>query len=350
MSVEILRPDHLRSGPPVRHRMFANEPALGPSPRALAAARDAVMHVGTYPDELAHILREALADHEGVDPTGVLVGNGSTAVIGALVEEAVAAGRCVVSFAGAFAFYRAATERLHGDHVAVGDPSGPRDVEQLVAAAGDRPCLVVVDDPGSPTGQRLPDGALRWLSEHLPGDTTLLVDEAYHEFALPDVRSPAVDDLARSAQLVVTRTFSKAMGIPGLRVGYALTEPDRVAQLRTQRDRTQVTSPSLAGATAALADPAHTRANVAAAVRGRDRVRTELAARGITIAPSDTNYVLVPTRRPAHEVVHDLAARDIGVRDMTPYGLDHAVRVSIGPPAAVDAFLEAVPVVPGLGT
>lgn len=350
MTLDTLQPDHLRSGPPVRHRMFANEPALGPSPRAVAAARAALELVGSYPDELAGTLRSALADSAAVDPSEVLVGNGSTAVIGALVEDAVASGRPVVSFAGSFAFYRSATERLDGHHVEVGSPSGPRDVERLAAALGRQPALVIVDDPGSPTGARLPDGALRWLSEHLPGGTTLLVDEAYHEFVGTDLRAPAHHELERTPELVVTRTFSKALGIPGLRVGYALADADRVTRLRPQRDRTQLTSPSLAGATAALSDHGHTATNVAAAVEGRERVRGELAALGIEVPASNTNYVLVPTRAQADEVVQQLTSRDVGVRDMTPYGLDHAVRVSIGPPGSVDAFLEAVVSVPGLVT
>ena len=270
------------------------------------------------------------------------MGNGSNEVIQAALAVTVGPDDVVVAPHPTFSLYRLLTGVSGGRYVPV--PLGPQfgyDVEALVAAARrEQAKVVVLNSPNNPTGSALPEGAVaRLLAET---EALLLVDEAYQEFGGPT----AVPLLGESARVVVLRTFSKAMGLAGLRFGYALAHPAVAQEVAKGKLPYNVNAVTLAAAEVALAHPEAFEARVRAVIAERERFLPRLAALpGLTVFPSAANFVLFRCERlPARQVFERLlAGHGILVRDVSgPGPLAECLRVSIGAPAEMDEVLDAL--------
>ena len=340
-------------GPPpgMKVRLSSNESAWGPSPRAVEAASRVLDDAHLYPDDQSVALRRGIADHEGVDLDQVSVGTGSAAVLMDTIEQVCAGGVGeVLAFERSFVVYRLGArnagvpyvEAPTGGPATPGTPGYARDPQALLDLVTDDTRVVCIDNPGNPTGAHLPADELRALVAALPEGVTVVLDEAYHHFA------EGQDDYATAAELglshprlLVMRTFSKAYGLAGLRVGYVVGPAALVGAIDQWRSRFNVAAPSQAAALAALDDHAHLERTVTGTLAGRQRMQDWLAEQGVPYTPSLGNFVTIETNRPAPEVVEAFAARDVGVRPLAPYGMTQQVRVSVGTPDEVDAFLTA---------
>lgn len=339
-------------GPPpgMKIRLSSNESAWGPSPRAVEAASHAIEESHLYPDDQSVELRTAVAAHEGMPFEQVAVGTGSAALLMDLIQQTCADGGEVVAYERSFVVYRLAARNAGVPYVeapTVGPattdrPGYGRDPEALLDRVGDDTRLVVVDNPGNPTGVHLDGDGLRAVLEAVPEHVAVVVDEAYHQFAAGhDGYTPVRDLGVDHPGLVVLRTFSKAYGMAGFRVGYLTGPADRVAAVDQWRTRFNVARPSQAAAVAALEDHPHLQRTIEGTLEGRRRMQSWLAARGVPHTPSLGNFVTIETPGPASETVEAFAARDVGVRPLTPYGMDRQVRVTVGTSDEVDGFLEA---------
>jgi histidinol-phosphate aminotransferase len=295
-----------------------------------------------YPEFVPARLVERLAGHYGWVPEGVVVGNGSNELIQATLSVVLAEGDPVIAPSPTFSLYRLLTGVLGGRYVPV--PLGDRfafDVARIVETARrERARVIVVNSPNNPTGSALPDGAV----EHILAETGALVvcDEAYQDFGGPT----AIPLLRRSARVVVLRTFSKAMGMAGLRFGLALAHPEVARELAKGKLPYNVNLVTLAAADVALDHAEALAARTRAIAETRDRFLPRLAAvAGIEVFPTAANFVLIRCRaRPAGEVFRRLhEEHGILVRDVSGAAeLAECLRISIGTEEDMGAVLAAL--------
>jgi histidinol-phosphate aminotransferase len=345
-------------GPPpgMRVRLSSNESAWGPSPAAVQAAVEAAAESHRYPDDQSIALRQALADAEGRSLDQVAVGHGSAALLMDLIQQVCHDGGDVVSVERAFIVYRLAArnagvpylEAPTGGPAKPGEPGYARDPDALLARITPDTRIVVVDNPGNPTGAHFDADGLRHIIEQVPDHVLILVDEAYHHFATNQRGYLTVDQLGVDHPgLMVMRTFSKAYGLAGLRVGYLLGPAEHVAPVDAWRTRFNVTAVSQAAAIAALDDTAHLDRVVAGTLEGRQRMEAWLAERGHAFTPSLGNFVTIELGGPADPIIDAFAQHGVGVRGLPPYGMTEQIRVTVGTEQEVEDFLEAADVVLG---
>ena len=322
-------------------RLDANENALGPSPRALAALVHAAQSAHRYPDSGGLRLRERIAGLDGVTAAHVALGPGSDGLIAHLVHLVVGPGDEVVAAHPSFVTYAHAT-RLHGGtFVPVPGNGIDHDLDAMRAAVTSRTKLLFVCDPNNPTGAHLAPGAFERFLAQVPLHVLVVLDEAYREYVedAPDTRAL----LALERPLVLLRTFSKIHALAGLRVGYALARPGTAALFRRVALTFEVNGPAQAAALAALDDAAHVEAVRTFTHAGREALHRDLGALGIRTFPSSTNFVLAEFDRDCRPVVLALRERGVLVRALASFGMPPAfARIGVGTPGEHARLIETM--------
>ncbi len=316
-------------------KLSSNENPFPPLDGVLAAVAGAARSMNRYPDMFATDLVSALGERHGVAPGSVVTGGGSVAVLGHVLQAFCEAGDEVVHAWRSFEAYPIAV-RLQG---AVGvpvplDPGGHHDLGAMLAAVGPRTRAVLVCSPNNPTGPAVGTAELVAFLAAVPDDVLVVLDEAYAEF----VRDPGAADgmrlHAEHPNLVVLRTFSKAYGLAGLRVGYAVAHPDLAAAVRTASTPFGVSHPAQVAALASLASEAALFERVDAVVAERARLLSGLREQGWPIPDTEANFVWLPTDR-ATDLAADAADQGLLVRAFAGEG----IRITVGDPAANDRVL-----------
>lgn len=336
-------------------KLASNENPLGPGERVLAAIREALPELARYPDANGYELKRALADRHRLAPECITLGNGSNDVLVLLAEAFLHESQEAVYSRHAFAVYpiavqaTGATARVApanpGDHA---QPLG-HDLEAMAARVTEHTRLVFIANPNNPTGTWLQADALEAFVAGLPEHVLVVVDEAYSEYA----EDPLYPDCARwlesYSNLVVTRTFSKACGLAGLRVGYALSSPGVAEVLNRVRQPFNVNSLAQVAAVAALGDRAHLQHSVRLNNAERRRVAEACESLGLRCVPSAGNFVLVDMGRPALPLYEALLRDGVIVRPVGNYGLPEHLRISIGTEAENTRLIAALRAAIGAG-
>ena len=326
-------------------RLGANENTFGPSPHAIAAMADAARDVWMYGDPENFELRTALAVHHQIDADNIMVGEGIDGLLGYLARLLVGPGDVVVTSQGAYPTFNYHVAGFGGRIETVPYKDDQEDPDALIAKATETGAkLVYLANPDNPMGTWHNADTIQRMIDSVPQGCLLILDEAYVEFA-PDGTAPrlAPDD----PRVIRMRTFSKAYGMAGARVGYAIGAEDLITAFHKIRNHFGMCRISQAGALAALRDQDHlsqTITNVAAA-----RTRIDQIARGndLTTLPSATNFVAVDCGRDgafAKAVLDALTDQDIFVRMPFAAPQNRCIRVSAGRPEDLDAFAAALPV------
>lgn len=328
----------------------SNENPLGPSPRALKAMREALGEAFRYPDPRGSALKGALSEHLGVGVERIALGNGSHELLMLLAQCFADAKHSVVYSQYGFAVFPIATTAagaqaicvpaLPGRHRAA--PLG-HDLVAMARAVRRDTRIVYIANPNNPTGTWFDDTALGAFLAAVPRDVLVVIDEAYHEYVDARRLTSALTFADRFPNLVVTRTFSKAYGLAGLRVGYLVADPAVVAVLERLRESFNVNSLALAGAAAALRDKAWLTRARAFNRAEREWLRGELLDRGYRCLPSQTNFLLCRLARDAAKLEAHLFERGVIVRPMGGYGLPRSLRISVGSRAENRRLLKALP-------
>ncbi|MEI4488516.1 histidinol-phosphate transaminase [Frigidibacter sp. MR17.14] len=318
-----------------------NESCCPASPAALAAAAAALAGTALYPDPDWAALREAIAVAHGIAPGDILCGAGSMELIGALVRAFAGPGDEVLGTEFGYLFVRSAAAQAGARFVAAPETRYAIDPEAVLAAVTPATRIVFLCNPGNPTGTRLPNATLLALHERLPPTVLLVIDQAYGEFDEQD-HDPLFARVAEVRNLCVLRSFSKAYGLAGARVGWGLFPPAVAQEVRKLLNPNNIPVASQAAAAAAMADRAHMRATVAVTAARRDAFVAALEADGLSPVASATNFVLVPFADSATAARVDAALRAAGihVRPMGGYGLGHCLRVTVGAPDAMARTAE----------
>jgi histidinol-phosphate aminotransferase len=329
-------------------KLASNENPLGPGPLARAALSAAVPKVGLYPDGGGHELRSRLARRHGVSLDQVTLGNGSNDILVMLAEVFLTAGVEAAYSQYAFAVYPIAVQaagasaRVVPARPAIGLQPLGHDPSALVAALGPDTRLLFLANPNNPTGTWMDEAALDALLAAVPPQVIVVLDEAYHEYSAAHGVPDGTRWLARHPNLVVTRTFSKAYGLAGLRVGYALSHPDLADLLNRVRQPFNVSLPALAAAAAALDDRGHLEATLALNRAGIERLSAGLVSLGIGVPESAGNFVLADFGRPAAAINEALLRQGVIVRPVGNYGLPNHLRISTGTAEQNERLLSAM--------
>ena len=326
----------------------SNENPYGASPRARQAIVDALDRIHIYPDPLGGGLKRALADVHRVDTAALLLGNGSHELLMQFAQVFAGAEDEVVASKFGFAVYALAAQAAGAAFRPA--PAQPRhaamprghDLPALRAAVGPRTRLVYLANPNNPTGTWYGAREFEAFMAGMPAHVIVVVDEAYAEVVdAPDWAS-ALPLVARHPNLVVTRTFSKAYALAGLRVGFAVAHPQLIAVMERVRESFNVNALGLAAAEAALGDAAHLQASVAGNNAQRAQLAQALVERGLTVSPSQTNFLLVEFGDAASRVEAQLVGQGVVLRPMGGYGLGECLRITVGTEAENARLLAAL--------
>ncbi len=330
-------------------KLASNENPLGASPKAIEAARAELADAWLYPDANGFHLKQALAAKHGVPTEAITLGNGSNDVLVFLAQAFLQPGLEAVFSQYAFAVYPIATQMVGAtanvapalplDHPQM--PLG-HDLKGLYERVGTDTRLVFVANPNNPTGTWLDAKRLRDFIGSLPPQVICVVDEAYTEYAQTDALGDASTWLDEFPNLVVTRTFSKAYGLAGLRVGYALSNPGIADLLNRVRPAFNVSSPALAAARAALDDHEFIERTRKMTSEGMAQLQAGFSKLALRVIPSAANFLLVGFDRPGSELDEALLRRGVIVRPLGNYGLDNYLRITIGTSEQNERLLAAL--------
>lgn len=331
------------SGTPFNARLGANESVFGPSPRALQAIAEAASGAWMYGDPEVFDLRQALAAHHGIAPGNVIVGEGIDGLLGYLVRLLVGQGDAVVTSDGAYPTFNYHVAGFGGVLHKVPYRDDHEDPDALIAKAREVDAkLIYFANPDNPMGSWHSAEVVQRMIDTLPDGCVLALDEAYADTA-PAGAIPPMD--VSHPRVIRFRTFSKAYGLAGMRVGYAIAATDFTTSFAKIRNHFGMGRVAQAAALAALQDQDHLAQTVAQIAAARDRIAEIAISNGLAPLPSATNFVTIDCGRDgdyARSVVAALIASGVFVRMPFVAPQDRCIRVSCAPDADLVAFAEAL--------
>lgn len=322
-------------------KLASNENPLGPSPKALGAAHAMLRECARYPDGSGFTLKSALSQRLGIAPDAIVLGNGSNDVIELCARAFLTPGTSVIFSQHAFAVYPLVSLAQGAEVIEVPARDFCHDLAAMAAAVRADTRMVFIANPNNPTGTLLAADELLQFIHSLNDDIVIVLDEAYREYLPEEIKAPSVEWLGRHKNLVITRTFSKAYGLAGMRIGYALAHPDVSDILNRVRQPFNVNAIALAAATAALEDQDFLLQSTILNTLGMKQITQGLKARGIEYIKSYGNFVSFAIEH-ADEVFNGLLRCGVIVRPVASYGMPQYLRVSIGLERENQRFLTAL--------
>ena len=324
-------------------RLGANESVFGPSPKAIAVMRQAAETSWRYSDPENHDLRAALGAFHGLDISNVVVGEGIDGLLGLTCLMYLVPGQTVVTSDGAYPTFNFHVLAHGGRLVKVPMAHDCEDLTALLETArAEKARILYVSNPNNPMGSWWPAEDVAQLIAELPPETLLILDEAYSDTA-PEGTLPPID--VTNPQVIRYRTFSKAYGLAGARIGYALGDPEIIAAFDKVRNHYGINRVGQLGALAALHDQAYLAEVVGKIARARDRIGAIARSCGLEPLPSATNFVAVDCGGDgafAKRVLDGVLDRGVFIRKPAVAPLDRCIRVSCGTDADLDLFAQAL--------
>jgi histidinol-phosphate aminotransferase len=323
-------------------KLASNENPLGIGPRTRAAIEAALPEIARYPDGNGFELKQALSGRYGVDMSGIVLGNGSNDVLELVALAFLGPGRAAVMSQHAFAVYPLATQARGARSIVVPAKNYGHDLDTMARAIDDETYVAWIANPNNPTGTLARPDELEAFLRKVPERVLVVVDEAYNEYIKPDLRADTVKWLKRHPNLVVVRTFSKAYGLAGLRVGYGFAHPSLADVMNRVRQPFNVNSLALAAAAAALDDMEFVARSYALNLQGMAQLEEGARRLGLRFIPSFGNFLTLQVGK-APEIYKRLLRRSVIVRPVGGgYGLPEHLRVTIGTQAENEKFLGAL--------
>lgn len=318
--------------------LASNESPYGLLPSVASTIDQLTAGVSRYPDMTSSRLIDAIADHHGVTPDRVAVGAGSVEVVGQIAAAVVEAGDEVVFGWRAFEAYPIITAVVGGTAVKIPLRDAVHDLDAMADAITSKTRLVLICNANNPTGTAVGETALTGFLDRVSADVLVVIDEAYHHFADPEFVPDAITAYGERPNVVVTRTFSKAYALAGLRVGYCIGEPGVVTAARKTQVPFSVSGLAQECAIAALGESGEVARRAALTIAERERVAKELAAAGYDVPPSQANFLWLQLGEASVPFAQHCESGGVNVRPFPGEG----VRVTTGLPAENDAFLRLV--------
>ena len=328
-------------------KLDSNESPFGPSPHAVDAMRNAIAAGNLYPDDDCSLLRNRLARHHEVQPGQVLVTAGSTGLLSLLCQTLLAPGLNAVTSERSFIVYSMAVQAAGGQLIETPVHNDGFDLEAILAAIDANTRIVFLANPNNPTGTMVEAPVVKSFVEQLPDNVVLVLDEAYYEFAMhfAGLRrvaySNSLEFVHQGEGVVVLRTFSKAHGLAGLRVGYGLGPAELLGYCARMRNTFSVSSVAQAAALAALDDQDHLQNVVSSnTIQSRDLMQG-LSQLGFRVVPTSANFLYCDLGDDALAFANRLQEEGVVVRPLGAWGAPNCIRVTIGKPEQNQALLKA---------
>jgi histidinol-phosphate aminotransferase len=329
-------------GIPNAIKLASNENPLPPSDRVQRAVTNALASVNRYPDGSGFYLRQALAKRHGLTPEHIVLGNGSNELIELIVRAFLRAGEEAIVPHPSFVVYPMIVQAAGGIRVVVTLKDYRLDLEAMARAVTPLTKLVFIANPNNPTGTIVTAAKVEEFMARVPEHTIVVFDEAYVEFAQGPDFPDTMSYLREGRKVFALRTFSKAASLAGLRVGYGVAEPDAISLLHRIRQPFNVNSLAQAAALAALEDEAHILECLRMNEAGRHYLYDEFASLGLEYVPSRANFIFVDVGRSASDVYQRLLREGVIVRPMTSFGMETALRITVGTPEENRRLIKAL--------
>lgn len=322
-------------------KLASNENPLGPSPKALAAIRNALSDIALYPDGGGFELKAAISRKFGVTPDQIIIGNGSNDVLELAARTFLTVGTSAVYSQHAFAVYPLATQAVGATGIEVAAKEFGNDLEAMLAAIRGDTRMLFLANPNNPTGTFVSAGPLNAFLKRVPPDVLVVLDEAYTEYLDEKHSYNSVPWLQDFPNLIISRTLSKAYGLAGLRVGFGMASPELIALMNRVRQPFNVNHLAMVAATAALDDDEFIALSRKVNAEGIAYLGAEFARRGISVIPPYGNFITFKIEN-ANAVFQALLRQGVIVRPVAGYGMPDWLRVTIGTSAQNARFLAAL--------
>ncbi|MBU0678548.1 MAG: histidinol-phosphate transaminase [Verrucomicrobia bacterium] len=322
-------------------KLASNENALGPSPEAVKALKNAAEQLHLYPDGGTFYLRKALAEHAGVEMDQIMFGNGSNEILELLGHVFLEEGDEIIMSEHAFVVYRLVADLFRAKVLAVPMKNFTHDLEAMSAAVTVRTKIVFVANPNNPTGTMVDGEQIDAFVAKIPRDVVIVFDEAYVELLPPEEAPDVLKYLSVDRPVYIVRTFSKTYGLAGLRVGYAFAKKECIDLLHHVRQPFNVNAAAQIAAVAALGDEKHVTKTRWMVREGIDYLEESFREMALEWVPTVANFILVKVG-PGREIFEALQKERVIVRPMDGYGLPEYIRVTIGTRDENTAFTRAL--------
>ena len=326
-------------------KLASNENSWGPSPKAVAAIGQTLQGLHRYPDGSSFYLTEALAGRLGAGMDEIVLGNGSNEVIEFLVKAFVRTGDEVISSHPSFLMYQKFVQVRGGCNRVIPLKDMRHDLAAITDTVNDKTRLIFLDNPNNPCGTFFSAQELDKFLKGLPESVIVVLDEAYADFVEAEQRIDILSYIRQAEGIpavVALRTFSKAFGLAGLRVGFGLMHRDIADLLHRVRQPFNINLPAQAGALAALSDDAHYNATINKTRAGRLWLQEEVKKIGCIPYPSQTNFFLIDVRGDATTLYESMLHKGVIVRSMAAYGYPNFIRITVGTKSENERFVTAL--------
>ena len=323
-------------------KLASNENSLGPSPKAQEAMRNAISSVHRYPDGSGYYLKERLTRLLGVSFEEIVIGNGSNELINLLIRVFIRPGYEVITSDPTFLMYHKMVQAVGGNNVVIPLSGYCHDLEAISQAVTPRTRLIFLDNPNNPTGTVIHSEDFDVFLQGLPDHLLIVMDEAYMEFVRDEQTPKGVKYVKQDRRVVALRTFSKAHGLAGLRVGYGVMDREVAQYIERVRQPFNVNSMAQVGALAALDDNQHLKKTVDMVWQGMDFLTKSLEDLGCRVMPSETNFMFVDISKDAKTVYENMLRQGVIVRAMNAYGFPNHIRITVGLPEENARCIEAL--------
>lgn len=328
------------------HKLSSNETPLGASPKAIEAFQAAAFNLERYPDGQARALREAIGAVHGLNPANIMCGNGSDELLGLICHTYLGPGDEGIITEHGFLVYKIQILAAGATPVTVKEKDARVDVDAILAAVTERTKVVFLANPANPTGTYIPVDEVRRLHAGLPEGVLLVLDAAYAEYVRRNDYATGLELVSASRNVVMTRTFSKIYGLAGLRIGWMYAPREVIDAVDRVRGPFNLSAPAIAAGAAAIRDQAFVASAVDHNLTWLARVSEALAAIGLRVTPSVTNFVLIhfpeEQGKRAEDADDFLTRRGYILRAVGSYGFPNALRMTIGSQEANEGVIAAL--------
>ena len=322
-------------------KLASNENPLGMPESAKKAVAEAAAGLARYPDGNARVFRQAVADYLGVPSDWVIAGNGSDEILGLIARTVLAPGtRCVYS-QYSFSVYELSAQENGAECCVVPAKNFAVDLDGIAAAVNDATRLIFITNPNNPTGLALTEAEIDAFLSKIPEDCVVVLDEAYCHYLPPELRTDSLKWVRRYPNVLVTRTFSKAYGLAGLRAGFAVAQPALIEMMNRIRPPFNMNLLAQAAASAAVTDEAFLEKVYAMNREGVATLENYFKTLGIEFLPTTANFLLVKTGPKTADINTELLKRGVIVRPVKSYGLPDWLRISVGTADELAVFMKA---------
>ena len=324
-------------------KLASNENAWGPSPKAVEAMKEAMQNLHRYPDGSCYYLTQSLSAKLGVEPEEIVFGNGSNEIIGLLIAAFLEPGKEVITSHPTFLMYQKLVQVQGGINTVVElTENMHHDLKAILEAVSPKTRMIFLDNPNNPTGTIINKDAFASFMEQLPDEVIVVLDEAYVDFVAPELRIDVLAYIREGKPVAALRTFSKAYGLSGLRLGYGIMGAEMADYLNRVRQPFNVNSLAQVGGVAALSDEEHYKMTLQKSRESIVWLSKEVEKFGCRPMETHTNFFLIDVRGDGKKLYEHMLHQGVIVRPMQAYGFPNYIRITAGRAEENQRFVKAL--------